>query len=87
MIAIHGSDNLKEAVRNRTSLSTPTWTVNSIVVQPVGYLKGQPAQHLSNSLPFGGMLKAQPSWSADRSDPLWDCEALVSRRLRTKPVE
>ena len=59
---------------NRTSLSTSTWTVDSTTVQPACCLKGQPTQRLSDSLPFDGTLKAQPSWSAARSDPLWHCK-------------
>ena len=61
MIAMCGSDRPGEAVRNRPSLSAPAWTVDSTAEQPVGCLKGQSAQRLSNSLPFGGTLKTQPS--------------------------
>ena len=49
MIVMRGSDRPGEAVRNRTSLSTPAWIVDSTTVQPTGCLKGQPAQRLSNS--------------------------------------
>ena len=44
LIAMLESDHPRETVRNRTSLSAPTWTIYSTVVQPVGCLKGQPAQ-------------------------------------------
>ena len=75
LIPMRGSDRLGEAIQNRTSLSALVWTVDSTVVQPTGCLKGQPAQRLSDSLPFCGTLKAQPSWSATRSGPLWHCKA------------
>ena len=87
MIAMHGSDRLGEAVQNRTSFSASTWTIDSTIVQPAGYLKGQPTQRLLDSLPFCGTLKVQPSWSAARSGPLWHCKAPSPLRLRTKPVE
>ena len=87
MIAIRGFDRPGEAVWNPTSLSAPTWIVDSTVVQPTDYLKGQPAQHLQDNLPFGGTLKAQPSWSVARSGPLWHYKAPSSRRLRTKLIE
>ena len=61
MIAMCRSDHPREVVRNLTSLSAPTWTFDSTVVQPTSYLKGQRSQRFSNSLPFGGTLKAQPS--------------------------
>ena len=75
MIAMCLADRLGEAVLNRTSLFAPTWIVDSTVVQPAGCLKGQPTQHLSDSLPFGGTLKAQPSWTGTKSSPLWHCKA------------
>ena len=53
MIAMCGSDRPVKAVWNHTSLSTPAWTVDSIVVQQAGCLKGQPAQRLSDSFQFG----------------------------------
>ena len=74
MIAMRRSDR-GEAVQNHTSLSAPTWTINSIIVQLAGYLKGQPTQRLLDILLFCGTLKVQPSWSAARSDPLWHCKA------------
>ena len=43
MIAMRGSDRPGEAVRNRTSLFAYAWIVDSIIVQPAGCLKGQPA--------------------------------------------
>ena len=52
MIAMRGSDRPGEAVQNRTSLFPPAWTVDSIVVWPVGCLKGPPAKCLSDRLPF-----------------------------------
>ena len=79
MIAMRGSDCLGEALWNRTSLFAPAWTIDSTVVQSTGCLKGQPAQRLSDSLPSSGTLKAQPSWSAARSGPLWHCKAPSSR--------
>ena len=57
MIAMHGSDHPREAIRNHTSLSAPVWTIDSTTVQPAGCLKGQPAQRLLDSLPFGDTLK------------------------------
>ena len=87
MIAMHESDRLGKAIRDCTPLSALAWTVDSIVVQPVGCLKGQPTQRLSDSLPFGGTLKAQPSWSAARFSPLWHCKAPSPQQLRTKLIE
>ena len=58
MITMRGSDHPVEVVWNHTSLFTQAWTVDSIVVQPIGCLKGQPAQRLLDSLPFDGTLKA-----------------------------
>ena len=69
MIAMCMSDRPGEAVRNHTSLSAPAWIVDSTVIQPVSCLKGQPAQRLSDSLPFCGTSKAQPSWSAANVRP------------------
>ena len=54
MIAMHGSDRLREAAQNHTSLYASAWTIASISVQPTSCLKGQPAQRLLDSLPFGG---------------------------------
>ena len=87
MIAMHESDCLGKAIRDRTPLSDLAWTFDSIVVQPVGCLKGQPTQCLSDSLPFSGTLKAQPSWSAARFSPLWNCKAPSPQRLRTKLIK
>ena len=87
MIAMRGSDRPSEAIQYRTSFSALAWTVDSTTVQPASCLKGQPTQRLSDSLPFGGTLKAQPSWSAVKSGPLWHCEAPSPRRLRTKPAK
>ena len=81
------SDRLGEVVRNCTSLSAPTRTIDSTVVQTVGCLKGQPAQRLLDSLPFGGTLKVHPSWSAARFGPIWHYKAPSPRRLRIKPTE
>ena len=44
MIAMRGSDRPREAVQNRTSLSTLAWTIDNIFVQPTSRLKGQPGQ-------------------------------------------
>ena len=49
MIAMCGSDRPGEVVWNHNSFFAPTWTVDSTTVQ---------AQRFSDSLPFGGMLKA-----------------------------
>ena len=40
MISMRESDGLGEAVRNHASLSVLIWIVASIVVQPIGCLKG-----------------------------------------------
>ena len=61
MIAIWVFDRPGEAVRNRTSLSVCTGSVDRTVVQPAGCLKGLTALRLSNSLPFGGTLTVLPS--------------------------
>ena len=87
MVAMRESNRLGEAVSNSTSLFAPAWIVDSTAVQPAGCLKGQPTQHLLDSLPFGGTLKAQPSWTGTRSSPLWHCKAPSPQRLRTKPAE
>ena len=87
MIVVRRSDRLREAVRNRTSLSAPAWTVDSTVVKLTGCLKVQPSQRFSDSLRFGGTLKAQLSWSAARSGLLWHYKAPSPRRLRTKPAK
>ena len=86
MIAMRGSDHPREDVRNRYSLSAPAWIVDNTIVQLAGCLKGRSAQHLSDSLSFDGTLKAQPSWSASRSGPLWHSKAPSPRRLRTQPA-
>ena len=79
MIAMRESDGVREAIRNHASLFVPVRIVDSTDVQLTGYLKSQPTQHLSISLSFGGMLKAQPSWNAAKSGPLWHCKALSLR--------
>ena len=75
MISMRESNRPREVVRNRTSLSALALTIDSTAVQPTGCLKGQPAQRLSDSLPFGLTLKAQPSWNVAKSGPLWHCKA------------
>ena len=45
MIAMRGFDLRGEDFQSSSPLSTPTLIVDNIVVQPVDYLKGQPAQH------------------------------------------
>ena len=72
MISMRVPDRLRGAVRNRTFLSVRARSVDSSTVRPARCLKGLPAIRLSNIIPFNGKLTVLPSWSENRSSPLWN---------------